>query len=62
MARYTIRPRGEPRSEWDSDDCPRPSSIEVNDRAEVNTGLVSVDVHPIYRVQPPVGFGRDEEW
>lgn len=59
MARYTIRPKA---MDWPSDDCPRPSSIEVEDQKEVNTGLVSEDGHPIYRVQPPVGFGRDEEW
>lgn len=60
MARYTIRPRGF--DDWSSEDCPRPSSVEVADRSDVDTGLISVDGHPIYRVQPPVGFGRDEEW
>lgn len=60
MARYTIRPRAH--DEWSSDDCPRPSSLTVDDRVEVDTGLVSVDGHRIYRTQPPVGFGRDEEW
>lgn len=60
MARGTIRPKG-----WDdypSEDCPRPATMTVDDRVEVDTGLVSADGHRIYRVQAPVGFGRDEEW
>lgn len=60
MARYMIRPRAH--DEWSSDDCSRPSSLTVDDRVEVDTGLVSADGHRIYRIQPPVGFGRDEEW
>lgn len=26
------------------------------------TGLLDADGNELYRTQPPIGFGRDEEW
>lgn len=34
--------------------------VPMND--PVNTGLLDADGNAIFRVQPPIGFGRDEEW
>lgn len=38
------------------------NSFEVDARKEFDTGLVTPNGQKIFRVQPPVGFGRDEEW
>jgi hypothetical protein len=37
-------------------------SISVDGAREVDTGLINADGDSIWRVQPPIGFGRDEEW
>lgn len=42
------------------DEPPRPA-ISVDDSRQVDTGLVTARGMPIMRLQPPVGFGRDEE-
>lgn len=36
--------------------------LNVDDANRVDTGLVTSTGEAIYRVQPPVGFGRDDEW
>lgn len=36
--------------------------LSVDGRKEVNTGLVLACGKPIYRLAPPVGFGRDRDW
>lgn len=61
MRRYVIR-TGKPRADWFDDDRPMIPNLEVDDAKEVNTGLVSAKGDPIYRVAPPVGFGRNDEW
>jgi len=37
-------------------------SLHVEGAAEVDTGLVWADGSTIYRVSPPIGFGRNDEW
>lgn len=37
-------------------------SLEVDGPAEIDTGLIDCDGYSIYRVQAPIGFGRDDEW
>lgn len=60
MARYFTRPRS---SDWfPSDDCPRPSSMDVPDHNPVDTGLIDRDGNAIWRSPNPIGFGRDDEW
>lgn len=61
MSRYLTRPvRADDDGWWDNG--PMLPDIHVPDRKEVNTGLVDSLGQPIYRVQPPMGFGRDREW
>jgi hypothetical protein len=45
---------------WDDVEPHRPS-IVVDDSKEVDTGLVDASGYAIYRLQEPVGFGRDNE-
>jgi hypothetical protein len=44
---------------WDEPFRPH---LEVRGPSHVDTGLVTEQGDPIYRTQPPVGFGRDDEW
>lgn len=46
---------------WDDVEPHRPH-LDVDGAKEVDTGLVSAGGDPIYRVAPPIGFGRDGEW
>lgn len=46
---------------WDDNEPLRPH-LSVDDAKEIDTGLVSADGDPIWRIQPPIGFGRDGEW
>ena len=34
----------------------------VDEAEPVNTGLVSPEGDPIYRLPNPIGFGKDHEW
>lgn len=43
----------------DKTHCPH---LDVDGAKEVDTGLLSATGEPIYRLPPPIGFGRDEEW
>jgi hypothetical protein len=36
--------------------------LSVPGPKEVDTGLVTATGSPIYRTQPPIGFGRDSDW
>lgn len=36
--------------------------LSVDGEKEVDTGLVDPRGQAIYRMPPPVGFGRDDEW
>lgn len=38
----------------------RHPDLSVEGRKEVDTGLVDKDGNPIYRLPPPIGFGRGE--
>ena len=45
---------------WD-DSQPPQLSFTVDDAKEVDTGLVDAKGNAIYRLQDPIGFGRDAE-
>lgn len=64
MSRYVTRarPLSRVRADWYDDDSPFIPALEVEGPKEVDTGLVSAKGEPIFRVQPPIGFGRNEEW
>lgn len=61
MSRYRVRSSG-----WIEDETfgaePSAPSVEVDGPCEINTGLVTASGEAIYRVAPPIGFGRDDEW
>lgn len=44
------------------DDEPLLPDLYVPGPNHVDTGLVTETGDPIYRTQPPIGFGRDNEW
>lgn len=56
---YLIRPKAD--DDWWSNG-PLIHNVTVDERKEVDTGLVTDKGQKIYRVPPPIGFGRDEEW
>jgi hypothetical protein len=64
MARYLVRPRAGAWIKGDHYDYDEPLrlSLTVDDAKETDTGLVTLTGEPIYRLQAPIGFGRDEEW
>lgn len=45
---------------WDDNEPHRPS-LTVDDAKETDTGLVDRFGNAICRLQPPVGFGRNDE-
>ncbi len=47
---------------WDDNRDVGLPSLCVDDTKEVDTGLISAGGSPIYRIDPPIGFGRDLEW
>jgi hypothetical protein len=47
---------------WDDQRAGMNPSLSVDGAREVDTGLINADGDSIWRVQPPIGFGRDEEW
>ena len=63
MSRYVtrIRPAHAFVESYPDDQALLPE-LSVDGPNEVNTGLVSETGEPIYRVPPPIGFGRDDEW
>lgn len=61
MARYVKMRAGG----WIADDvwdAPPRNNLLVPMHDPINTGLLDADGNAIFRVQPPIGFGRDEEW
>lgn len=65
MARYVTRPRATVTPPHDEDWLDRGPMLQaptVDDRKEVDTGIVDQHGHSIMRLQGPIGFGRDEEW
>lgn len=63
MSRYVARPRSSrPRADWFDDDSPMIPSLSVDGPGDVDTGLVDLAGNEIWRVPPPIGFGRCEEW
>lgn len=62
MPRYTAgRPLYVETPLW-SDMEPRCSDLHVGGEKRVSTGLVDARENPIFRLDPPIGFGRDSEW
>ena len=45
---------------WDDNEPHRPS-LSVDGEKEIDTGLIDAAGHSIYRLQEPIGFGRDNE-
>ena len=44
-----------------NDSEPLHPSLSVDDSKEVDTGLVDAKGNSIYRLQEPIGFGRDDD-
>ena len=66
MPRYVVRPRAAKplyveTPLWD-DAEPHRHMVDVDGPKEVDTGLVTASGEAIYRIAPPIGFGRMEEW
>lgn len=62
MSRY-ISKGGSVRSAPEGDyDDPLLPSLYVDEPSLTDTGLIDTDGYTIYRIPPPIGFGRDEEW
>ena len=59
MARYVTRPHAE--SFYLLRESPLLEGRTVTEREPVNTGLVSLDGHPINRTPEPIGFHRLKE-
>lgn len=47
---------------WADDKHGLRPDLSVDAGKEVNTGLVDHRGRAIYRLPPPVGFGRDSDW
>lgn len=47
---------------WDEQREGLRADVTVDDAKEVDTGLVTATGKPIYRLPPPIGFGRDADW
>jgi hypothetical protein len=65
MSRYVIRAHKPLYVEtplWDDQREGMRPEITVDGEKEVDTGLVTARGEPIYRLPPPIGFGRHEEW
>lgn len=62
MTRYQTRSVGWCEDDIDPDTRTFEPTLDVDDRKEVDTGLVTSVGDRIYRIPPPVGFGRDAEW
>jgi len=47
---------------WDDQRDPLVPCLSVDGEKQVDTGLIDASGYPIFRLPPPIGFGRDEEW
>jgi hypothetical protein len=47
---------------WDDQCSSLTPDLHVDGEKEVDTGLVSLSGDRIFRLAPPIGFGRDGEW
>lgn len=47
---------------WEGDNPSLVPHIDVDGPKIVDTGLIFEDGTPVMRIQPPIGFGRDEDW
>ena len=61
MTRYVTRARHFVEDHRFEEEYPGLPDIHVSGPRDVDTGLVTVRGDPIFRLQAPVGFGRDEE-
>ena len=62
MTRYITKSSGWVEDEVDYDTESFRPSLDVDGPAEIDTGLITATGERIYRMPPPVGFGRDDEW
>lgn len=58
--RYVVKHQPTTGDFWSDD--PLLPNLTVDGPKEVNTRLVDRFGNKIVRIQPPIGFGRDEEW
>ena len=64
MPRYTTRatkPLFVETPLWDDNRDVGLPSLSVDGEKQIDTGLISATGEPIYRVNDPIGFGRDGE-
>ena len=61
MPRYVTRPKADADCDWWSAGSVQPVPT-VGDSEATDTGLLDAQGNCIYRVNPPIGFGRDDEW
>lgn len=59
--RYVTQPKGNV-GDWDGWSEPCRINPTVDGPKQVDTGLLDEKGNRIFRVQPPIGFGRDAEW
>lgn len=65
MARYAVRaakPMFVETPLWDDQRESFRPCLDVDGAKDVDTGLVTENGDPIYRLGPPIGFGRTGEW
>lgn len=62
MPRYITKAVGWCEDDIDPDTQSFVPMLEVDGPAIADTGLITTDGDSIYRVQPPIGFGRNDEW
>jgi hypothetical protein len=62
MTRYTTRSRLWVEDHTFDNEHPLEPELQVSGPKHVDIGIVDAHGVAIYRVQPPVGFGRDGEW
>lgn len=59
-AAYTEKPDSDRYRPW-MNDGPMLPGVEVDGPAEFDTGLIDEHGNAIWRMQAPIGFGRDDE-
>lgn len=62
MPRHRTKSYGWIEDDVDSDTRTFEPSLEVDGPAEIDTGLITESGERIYRIPPPLGFGRGEDW
>jgi len=62
VTRYITKSSGWVEDEVDYDTESFHPSLDVDGPVEIDTGLISANGDRIYRLPPPIGFGRNDEW